>query len=69
MNISVEEKKIEAINRLQVICDSFGLGNKLVNYLKEDRLYYSYVYSMDTINYDPSYADKVREQENGFFVL
>ena len=64
MEISLLDKKTEGIKRMQSICDAFGLGNKLVNYLKEDKLYYSYCYSMDTIEYDERYSKLVKEFEN-----
>ena len=63
MEITMNEKKNEGIRRLKQICNHFDLGDKLVNYLKEDKLYYSYAYSMDTINYDERYAKAVREFE------
>ena len=50
MNISREKKKEEALIRMKVIAEHFNLGDKLINYLKDDKLYYSYAYSMDTIN-------------------
>ena len=56
-------KNAEGIRRMKQICDHFNLGDKLVNYLKEDRLYYSYAISMDTINYDERYARIVKEFE------
>ncbi len=60
MNISNELKKIEALKRLETISNAFDLGPKLVKYLNEDKLYYSYAYSMDTINYDKRYAEAVK---------
>ncbi len=63
VHISLREKKEEGIKRMQNLCDAFNLGDKLVNYLKEDKLYYSYAYSMDTINYDERYAKLVRDFE------
>lgn len=70
MNISMEEKKEEALKRMSTIVDHFHLGDKLVNYLMEDKLYYSYAYSMDTINYDDRYAQAVKnfESENEVYV-
>lgn len=64
MNISMKEKKEEALKRMTVITEHFNLGDKLVNYLKDDKLYYSYAYSMDTINYDERYAKAVQDFEN-----
>lgn len=63
MNVTKEMKKQEALKRLKVITEHFNLGNNLVKYFEEDRLYYSYAYSMDTINYDPKYAEAVRTFE------
>lgn len=64
MNISREEKKEEALKRMEAIAEHFNLGEKLVNYLKEDKLYYSYAYSMDTINYDERYIKIVQDFES-----
>lgn len=64
MQVSLQEKKEEGIYRMKEICDTFGLGDKLVDYLKADRLYYSYSISMDTIDYDKRYADIVKEFES-----
>ena len=36
----------------------------MVNYLKEDKAYYSYAYSMDTINYDERYAKALKTFES-----
>lgn len=54
MNITKEAKKQEALRRLHVLADKFDLGPKLENHFGQGRLYYSYGYSMDTINYDAS---------------
>lgn len=69
MNITKEEKKQEAIRRLHVLADRFNLGAKLENYFNQDRLYYSYGYSMDTIHYDESYAESVKEFEEQYQCL
>ena len=45
---------------MKVIAEHFNLGDKLINYLKDDKLYYSYAYSMDTINYDERYVKMYR---------
>ena len=70
MVVSIQEKKEEALKRMKTIADHFNLGDKLVNYLTEDKLYYSYAYSMDTINYDERYARaaKAFERERGVYV-
>lgn len=69
-SILLTEKKEEAIRRMQAICDKYEIGNKLVEYLKEGRVYYSYVYSMDVINYNERYANIVRafEEEHNAYV-
>ena len=36
MNISREKKKEEALIRMKVIAEHFNLGDKLINYLKDD---------------------------------
>ena len=69
MEITREEKKQEGIKRLHELAARFDLGEKLENYFKEDRLYYSYAYSMDTINYDKRYADAVKEFERAYHCL
>ncbi|MGN1419165.1 MAG: hypothetical protein ACI4W6_07535 [Acutalibacteraceae bacterium] len=69
MNISREGKKQEALRRLKVLQDKFELGPKLVNYFKDDKLYYSYGYSMDTINYDDRYVKAVKKLESTYHML
>ena len=64
-----EEKKQEGIKRLHELAARFDLGEKLENYFKEDKLYYSYAYSMDTINYDKRYADAVKKFEKTYNCL
>lgn len=69
MNISFEKKKEEALKRMQKICEVFDLGFNLVGYLRQDKIYYSYAYSMDTISYDsryPVFVKKFEEQYNCF---
>ena len=62
MNISREEKKQEALARLNLLTKRFHLNPHIADYFVEDRLYYSYVTcmgmigSIDTINYNPQYA-------------
>lgn len=63
MDITKEVKKQEALRRLHVLADRFNLGPKLENYFSQDRLYYSYGYSMDTIHYDESYVESVKAFE------
>lgn len=63
MVVSRQEKKEEALKRMKTIAEHFDLGDKLVNYLTEDKLYYSYAYSMDTINYDERYAQAAKDFE------
>lgn len=69
MNITKEEKKQEALRRLQVLADRFNLGPKLENYFGQDRLYYSYGYSMDTIHYDENYAESAKAFEKRYQCL
>lgn len=69
MNITKEAKKQEALRRLQVLADKFDLGPKLENHFGQDRLYYSYGYSMDTINYDASYAESAEAFEKRYRCL
>ena len=64
MKVAIDVKKKEAIMRLKTITEYFGLGEKIVQYFEEDKLYYSYAYSMDTIKYDPKYAEVVRTFEH-----
>lgn len=69
MNITKEAKKQEALRRLHVLADKFDLGPKLENHFGQDRLYYSYGYSMDTINYDASYAESAEAFEKRYRCL
>lgn len=69
MNITKEEKKQEALKRLHVLVDQFNLGPKIENYFDQDRLYYSYGYSMDTIHYEESYAESAKAFEKRYQCL
>ena len=35
-----EKQKNEGLRRMNALCDYFNLGDKLVNYLKNGKLYY-----------------------------
>ena len=64
-----EKQKNEGLRRMKALCDYFNLGNKLVNYLKNGKLYYSYGYSMDKITYDsryPVFVENFERQYNGY---
>ena len=69
MDITREEKKQEALRRLHTLSVKFDLGPNLEKYFSEDRLYYSYGYSMDTIHYDESYAESAKAFENRYDCL
>lgn len=69
MNITKESKKQEALRRLHVLADKFDLESKLENYFAQDKLYYSYGYSLDTINYDASYAESAETFEKQYQCL
>ena len=69
MNITKEEKKQEALRRLHTLSVKFDLGPNLEKYFSQDRLYYSYGYSMDTIHYDESYAESAKAFERAFQCL
>jgi len=69
MNITMEAKKQEALRRLHVLAERFNLGPKLEDYFAQDRLYYSYGYSMDTIHYDESYAESAAAFEKEYKCL
>lgn len=68
--IPLKKKKAEALKRMQAICDRFELGNKLVDYLKEGKIYYSYAYSMDEVTYEEEYVELIEkfEKENNAYV-
>ena len=67
MNIPMEEKKQEALKRLEKLTEVFGLNPNIRKYFEEGRLYYSYltgiVGCIDTIEYDERYANCVKEFE------
>jgi len=63
-----KKQKEEALLRLKELTETFDLNPKITRYFQEDRLYYSYLVSgmfgcIDTINYDPSYAEAVQKFE------
>ena len=64
-----EEKKQEAFRRLHALAEQFSLGPNLEKYFSQDRLYYSYGYSMDTIHYDESYAESAKAFEQQYQCL
>ena len=59
----------EAISRMNTLQNKFNLNPKILRYLKEGKLYYSYRVSgwafgcIDTINYDKRYAKAVKDFE------
>ena len=70
-----DRQKQEGINRLTKLTDVFGLNPKLVQYLEEGHLYYSYMVlgmfgCIDTIEYEEGYAQvcKEFEEEKGAYV-
>lgn len=73
-----ENEKIhqEAIDRLSTLEKLYGLNPKVKQYFEEGKLYYSYITgggyigSIDTINYDPRYAEIVEsfEEQTGYLV-
>ena len=70
-----DRQKQEGINRLAELTNVFELNPKLVKYLREGRLYYSYMVSglfgcIDTIEYNAEYARICREfeEETGAYV-
>ena len=58
---------IEAQRRMHTLIDQFSLNPKLLRYLKEDKLYYSYRVagwaSIDSITYNPKYSKAVKDFE------
>lgn len=64
-----EEKKQEGLKRLHALAVRFDLGEALEGYFREDKLYYSYAYSMDTIQYDKRYAEAVKRFEKVYDCL
>lgn len=69
MKISREEKKKEALARLEALTDKFDLNPHIFDYFEEGRLYYSYrtagglMGSIDTIQYDERYAKLAQKFE------
>ena len=70
-----ERIKAEAMDRMKELKKVFDLNPKLVKYLEEGKLYYSYLVSglfgcIDTINYDKDYAEIVNvfQKETGNYV-
>lgn len=66
----------EALSRMRTLQEKFDLNPKILQYLQEEKLYYSYRVSgwsfgcIDTIDYDERYAKAVREfeEETGKYV-
>ena len=66
----------EALSRMRTLKERFDLNPKLLQYLQEEKLYYSYRVSgwsfgcIETIDYDERYAKAVRdfEEETGKYV-
>jgi hypothetical protein len=64
-----EAQKAEAIVRMQELVDKLEANPHLVDYLKEGKVYYSYVSglpSIDTITYDPEYVKAVKAFEKEY---
>lgn len=58
-----EEQKHEAVKRLNQLSKRLVLAPNIKKYFEDDKLYYSYLYSMDTIDYDQRYAKAVKDFE------
>lgn len=62
----------EAIARINTLVRQCGLNPKIAKYFNEGKIYYSYLTagglmgSIDTITYDPKYAEAVRQFESLF---
>ena len=62
----------EAIARINTLVRQCGLNPKIAKYSNEGKIYYSYLTagglmgSIDTITYDPKYAEAVRQFESLF---
>ena len=62
----------EALARIETLEKECGLNPKVATYFREGKVYYSYLTaggfmgSIDTINYNPKYADVVRSFESQF---
>ena len=74
--MSRELLKEEAIRRLELLSKEYKLYPKLIEYLKADKIYYSYLTAMgcmasvDTVEYEPDYAKQISkfEKKTGYFV-
>lgn len=64
-----ENQKQEALMRMNALVEKFNLNPKLIKYLKEEKLYYSYLTaggfmgSIDKISYDEKYETICRDFE------
>lgn len=70
-----DRQRQEGISRMAQLTDIFELNPNLVKYLREGKLYYSYIAMglfgcIDTITYDPEYTRVCRkfEEETGAYV-
>lgn len=70
-NINIKEKQIaEGLYRMKQISKKFCLNPNLVKYLKQGKIYYSYITgegiigSIDTIEYDSNYVELIKKFEN-----
>lgn len=67
-----QKMKNEALKRLEGLTETLELNPNIVKYLKEDKLYYSYVTgggllgSIDTISYVPKYEEIVQKFEKTY---
>lgn len=70
MNISKEEKRMEALARLNLMTKRFNLNPHIMDYFMDGKLYYSYltcmglIGSIDTIQYHPEYAQAAKALEH-----
>ncbi len=73
--MATNKQKKEALIRMEQLTKALGLNPHLLEYLREGKIYYSYMVSgmfgcIDTIDYDPSNAEAVQkfEHKNGAYV-
>lgn len=70
-----EEQRQEAIERIEALQERFELNPLILQRFRDDKVYYSYltgggiIPSIDTIDYDPNYAELVKEFERFYGVM
>ena len=62
----------EGLYRMEEICKKFDLNPNIIKYLKQGKIYYSYITasgmigSIDNIEYDPKYVELIKKFESNW---